>query len=106
MAVDKKTSTLINRSAYVTYPTTGLGTITTGTTLNCNFGTLGSMVSGYVYNDDSSNDLLVRLNFTTNNYIVVPAGTSLQFDKEYITRIYLTNSSGSSIQYQVVMFGG
>jgi hypothetical protein len=106
MAVDKKTSTLLNRTTYVTYPTTGLGTITNGTTINCDFGTLSSMISGYVYNDDSNNNLLIRLNFDTNNYIVVPPGTSLTFEKEYITRIYITNSSGFDIEYQVVVFGG
>ena len=95
-----------NRTVYKCYPSTGRGTINTGTTLQVNFGTQRVAVSGYVRNFDTSNDITIKLNYSTNDSIVVGAGSAFQFEDEYIDNIFLTNASGSSIEYQVVLTGG
>ena len=95
-----------NKTVYKTYPTTGRGTINTGTTLNANFGTQRVAVNGYVQNfDQQGNDLLIKLNSASNDLIVVKCGTSFVFKNEYIDKIYLTNDSGAAIEYQVVLVG-
>ena len=94
-----------NRTVYTSYPPTGRGTINTGTTLQVNFGTLRVAKSVLIRNFDTTNDILATANGIAD-VIVVDAGKTIEINGEYINEITLTNSSGSAVQYQVVMFGG
>jgi len=108
MATDKKTNTNVNRTKYKCYPANDVGTINNGTAnLPVNFGTLGMGVHVTVTNYNSqSGNLGVKLNFTTNDTIMVAPGKVLTFADEKITRMYLSNASGAAITYQVVILGG
>jgi hypothetical protein len=95
-----------NRTEYSCYPSDGKGTINNGTTLNVNYNGLSVVTHGTITNyNTQSGDLIVRFNHNTNDSIIVEPNSTLTISNEYITRIYLVNSSGSSISYQVVMFG-
>lgn len=95
-----------NLTVYKCYPSAGKGTINTGTTLNVNFGTLRAGTSITITNFDESSVFEVQLNSTANDSISVPPAQSLIFNDEYITSIFITNSAGSAIEYQVVVLGG
>ena len=93
-----------NVTRTVTYPTTGRGTINTGTTLNVAFGVIRIASSALVRNFDTTNDIYFTLNGGTDRTIV-DAGKTIEINGEKIQSIILGNVSGSAVEYQVVLYG-
>jgi hypothetical protein len=92
-----------NKTTYVTDERA----IPTGTTdLTVRFGTLQNAKSALITNLDSSNDISCKLNDKANNSRTVEAGKSLILNDEYVTDIYLSNSSGASVNFSVMLIGG
>jgi hypothetical protein len=57
-------------------------------------------------NDDGgSNDFTVKFNETTNNERTIKAGESFQMGDVEITDVYLSNASGSAIDYRIFVVG-
>lgn len=58
-----------------------------------------------IKNDSDADDFTVRINDVANDVMTVKAGEELVISEIIITSIYLSNSSGSSIDYRIKVFG-
>jgi hypothetical protein len=58
-----------------------------------------------IINDNSNDDLTVKLNGTGNASFTVKGGESKSINNFPITAVYLSNSSGSTINYRILVFG-
>ena len=81
-------------------------TINTGSTnLIVRFKTLRVATSVKITNKDTTNDITYRINTITGDLATVEAGTSLILNDVYITDIWLSNSSGSNVEFCVTLIG-
>ena len=81
------------------------GTITTGTTNRLTFSNVSKGYSVEFVNYSTTADYTIKLNSTSNQPITIYRNTSKTMDDIEITNIYLSNSSGSSISYEVILVG-
>ncbi len=73
-----------------------------------NLGSISEATSVEIINNEtagSGNDLIVKLNAVGNDNIIIRAGVAKTLDKFPITAVFLTNSSGNDISYDLTAFG-
>jgi hypothetical protein len=82
--------------------------ISTGTTnLTVRKTGLREVTSALISNYDTSNDITCRINAKNNSVRTVQAGKTLAINDEgIISNIYLSNASGSAVNFGVFMTGG
>lgn len=82
-------------------------TVNTGTTnLPVQFGAIRTARSIIITNKDATAEITARLNDVANDARVIEAGKSLVLNDEYVTSAYISNASGSSVDFAVLMIGG
>lgn len=81
------------------------GTLTTGTTDQVV--TMGSVTLGQkaLISNDGSNSFIIKFNDTANNSFTIKAGEVYRHSLFDFSNIYLSNSSGSSIAYRIMIQG-
>ena len=58
-----------------------------------------------ISNDSVADDISIKLNANTNDSITIKGGESLVLSGALMTALFLTNSSGSAVNFRVLIMG-
>lgn len=75
------------------------------TNISIDMGPITLAYNVQVTNDDSTNEISVKLNSTSYSDITIKAGETQTFNRVPVKYIYLSNSSGSTVAFRIAITG-